>query len=67
MTKAERLAEAEDALHRLLTGAQVASARDTTGRQVTYTQATRRDLEAYIAQLKAEMGTKPRRALKVVF
>ncbi|SLN77580.1 gpW family head-tail joining protein [Oceanibacterium hippocampi] len=63
-----RLAEAEAALHALLTGEQVAATTDVSGRQVTYARADLGQLRAYIAGLKAELGLSTgRRALAVRF
>ena len=50
-----RLAEARDALHNLITGQQVVSA-SFEGESVSYTQADRPNLEAYVARLEAQCG-----------
>lgn len=52
-----RLAEAQAALHALMTGRQVVTVTDPTGRRVEYSAANRKDLEAYIQTLTAaELG-----------
>lgn len=50
-----RLTEAKAALHKLMTGAQVASV-DVDGQRVQYTQGNRGDLVKYIRDLEAECG-----------
>lgn len=55
MTDAQKLVEAEAALHRLLTGQQSASFSISSGggsRSMTYTQTNIAQLRAYIAELK---------------
>lgn len=59
MTAAERLVEAEGALHALLTGQAVAEVRDQNGESVRYSQANVSRLRAYIAQLKTEVAGGP--------
>ena len=66
-TLQSRLEEAETALHKLSTGAQVASARNDLGEQVTYAPADIGKLSAYIRALKAELGQPRRRAIGVGF
>lgn len=63
-----RLAEAEEALHRLLTGSQEERVRHGDS-EVAYTQAKISDLRAYIAELKVQLGLTggKRRARRVVF
>lgn len=63
-TAAQRLAEAEDALHNLLVGRGVQTLQDQSGEAVTYTAANVARLRAYIAELKAELSgtTRPLRA-----
>lgn len=56
-TTAERLEEARDALHKLVTGTKRVQVRDANGRQVTYSEANRKDLDAYISGLEANLGT----------
>ncbi len=51
-----RLTEARAALHDLITGQQVVSV-GVEGESVSYAQAERRQLEAYVAQLEAQCGT----------
>lgn len=54
-TLQERLDDAEQALHDLLTGKSVAQVRDANGEMITYTQADRVSLRAYIAELKRKI------------
>ena len=49
---ADLLAEAEDALHKLLTGTSATIVTYADGRSVTYTRATVPELQAYIARLR---------------
>lgn len=60
------LAEAEAALHALMTGKQSVSV-GYESKTVTYTKAEIGALRAYIAELKARLGQGGRRALGVVF
>lgn len=55
-TTAERLIEAETALHNLSTGRSVVSV-SKDGRTVSYSSANRGDLERYINSLKDESAT----------
>ncbi len=67
MTAAEKLAEAETALHKLLTGTKLVQV-GYGERRLQYTQANVADLRAYIAQLKGEIDPcKARRPFGVVF
>lgn len=52
----ERLTEARAAYHDLQIGKAVASARDSNGEEVRYTQANRSELAGYIAALEAELA-----------
>lgn len=52
-----RLAEAQTALHALMTGKQVVSITDPSGRRIEFTAASREDLERYIQSLRAQTGT----------
>lgn len=52
LTLAQRLAEAEDAYHRLQIGESAAEVRDSNGESVRYTQANVARLRSYIAELK---------------
>ncbi|OUL59257.1 gpW family head-tail joining protein [Pseudoalteromonas ulvae] len=55
LTTAQKLAEAQNAYHQLITGtATVAITRN--GRAVTFSQANKADLLAYIDELKRELG-----------
>ena len=60
LTPAQKLSAAENALHALTTGSQAVSVKEADGRQVTYTAANRKDLEAYIAGLRASIKRRPR-------
>nr|VFJ73235.1 MAG: gpW protein [Candidatus Kentron sp. FW] len=51
----QRLIEARDAMHRLVTGAQTVEV-DVEGQRVRYAQARRGDLQRYIRYLEAECG-----------
>jgi hypothetical protein len=55
-TLQEQLDEAEAAYHSLVIGKAVVQLRDSNGEQVTYTQASRVALAAYIADLKRQLG-----------
>jgi hypothetical protein len=55
-TLQEQLIEAQAAYHDLLIGKAVAEFRDQSGEVVRYTQADRRELNAYIADLKAQIA-----------
>ncbi|BBU54062.1 hypothetical protein KU6B_03270 [Mameliella alba] len=55
-TLAERLAEAENALHDLLLGQQSVEVRDSNGESVRFTPAKREALRAYIRQLTDEIA-----------
>jgi hypothetical protein len=61
-----RLAEAEAAYHKLMTGQAAVEFRDSNGEQVKYNQSSIRGLTAYIADLKRQLGlgsvTAPMRA-----
>ena len=52
-----RLAEAEEAYHKLLIGAKEVSVNVGNFGAVTYNQTSRTALEAYIAELKAQLST----------
>lgn len=58
-TAAQRLVEAEDALHAILTGSGIQRVQDQSGESVTYTTANVGRLRAYIAELKAEIAGVP--------
>lgn len=51
-----RLSEAEDAYHKLMTGASVAEWRDANGEQMRYTAANRGALARYIESLKFQIS-----------
>lgn len=64
MTLAQRIAEAETALHDLMTGKAVVEVVDQNGERVRYSVANRQALVAYLQSLKAELaaevaGTSP--------
>ena len=52
----ERLATAEAALDRLLTGQSVVEVQDANGDRVRYTAARAGDLQAYVARLRRELA-----------
>lgn len=56
MTLQDRLNEAEQALHDLAIGKSVAELRDSNGETVRYTVANRGALNAYIADLRRQLG-----------
>jgi len=56
----ERLAEAELAYHRLMTGGAVVELRDQNGEVIKYTQASATRLASYIQYLKEQLGLLPR-------
>lgn len=64
----KRLTEAQDALHRLLTGTATVQL-SYQGESVTYTTADESKLRNYIRQLEAQLGLSPARtrARRVVF
>jgi len=56
LTTSEKLTEAKDALHSLMTGAQTVSVHQTTSagsRSVQYTQTNIQDLRSYIRELES--------------
>lgn len=55
-TLSERLANAEAALDRLLTGASVVEVQDSNGERVRYTAARVADLQTYVARLRRELA-----------
>lgn len=55
-TAAERLVEAEDALHEILTGRGVSRVRDKNGEEVVYNTGNVSRLRAYISELKSEIA-----------
>lgn len=60
LTAAQRLAEAKDALHAILTGRGVQRVQDQSGEAITYSTANVTRLRAYIKELEAEVaGTTP--------
>jgi hypothetical protein len=65
-TTAERLAEALDARHRLAKGELEAEIRTADGETVKYAAVNAADLDAYIAQLQAQSGTR-RRSVRLFF
>jgi cephalosporin hydroxylase len=70
LTTAQRLVEAEEALHKLLTGQRTVSM-SYNGRTVTYNQQDIGKLQEYIRQLKSEIaqeaGTSTRRPFGVTW
>lgn len=63
---AARLAEAEEALHKLQIGGGVQSL-SVDGRSVDYTPAKIADLQAYILDLRVRLGRAPRRVWGATF
>jgi gpW len=55
-TLSERLIEAEDAYHRLMTGTSAVEIRDSNGEMVRYTPANAYRLSAYIESLKGQIA-----------
>ena len=60
------LADAEAALHKLVTGVRVVSV-GYEGKNVNYTAADEGKLRAYIASLKSQLGLATRRPLRPMF
>lgn len=58
MTAAQRLVEAEDALHQLLTGTSARVVVDQNGERIEYTAANVGKLRAYVQELKQEIAGK---------
>tara|TARA_R110002072_G_C7840840_1_gene524967 strand:+ start:206 stop:436 length:231 start_codon:yes stop_codon:yes gene_type:complete len=56
LTTQERLEEAQDALHQLLTGTQAVSVTDQNGEKVEYRPVSRTDLQRYVADLEAQVA-----------
>ena len=56
LTTAERLNEAQTALHELLTGTAAVSVTDQNGERVIYQPANRAALERYVADLEAQLA-----------
>ncbi len=56
MTLAQRIADAETALHDLMTGKAVVEVVDQNGERVRYSVANRAQLQAYLQSLKAELA-----------
>lgn len=56
LTAAQRLVEAEDAYHQLVTGTSARVFVDQNGERIEYTAANRGALQAYIQQLKIEIA-----------
>lgn len=52
-----RLAEAEDALHKLMTGGKTVAIRSSNGSMVTYGEADAAALRGYIADLRGQIGS----------
>lgn len=57
LSAAQRLVEAEDALHQLLTGTSARVFVDQNGERVEYTSANAARLRAYIEELKREIAS----------
>lgn len=72
LQKKLRLAEAEMALHKLLTGSKEQSVQFGAGKSVAYTQANISELRRYINELKDEIAVaegrgKPRGSIRFIF
>lgn len=59
LTIAEKLVEAENALHQLSTGTQPRVVVDQNGERIEYTATTVGKLRAYINDLKSQLSTEP--------
>lgn len=59
LTTAQKLVEAEQARHEILTGQSVSRFIDQNGESVQYNKANLSQLEEYIAELKAEIAGTP--------
>lgn len=59
MTDAEKLVEAEKALHELMTGTSARVVVDQNGERVEYTAANAGRLRGYIAELKRDIAGEP--------
>lgn len=57
-----RLAEAEDALHKLITAKSTVQVRADTGEQLVYTPADEAKLRGYIRELEHKLGLRDRAA-----
>lgn len=55
LTTAQRLVEAKEALHAILTGQAVVRVQDQSGESITYSPANVNRLRAYILELEAEL------------
>lgn len=67
MTNEQKLAEAESALHSLVTGTMPKVIVDQNGERVEYTQANRAALERYIQQHKDLIAGSKKKPLRVWF
>ncbi|MBJ3775674.1 gpW family head-tail joining protein [Acuticoccus mangrovi] len=56
LTTSERLEEAQEALHQLLTGTQAVAVTDQNGERVEYRPTNRAALERYVADLEAQLA-----------
>ncbi len=66
-TLTERLAEAEEAYHKLMLGEAVVRFRDANGEEVSYGATSRSSLAAYIADLKRQLGIGSTGPMRVFF
>ena len=55
-TLGERLVEAQDAYHQLMTGRAAVRVRDADGSEIQYTQANKNSLSAYISLLESQIA-----------
>lgn len=67
LTTQERLTEAREALHQLLTGTQAVAVTDQNGERVEYRPANRAALERYVADLEAVMAGATARPRRIIF
>ena len=67
MTDQERLTEARQALHDLVTGVLPHTVIDQNGEQIRYNYTNRRGLEAYITELEAKVNTRVTGPMRVCF
>lgn len=56
LTTQERLEEAQEALHQLLTGTQAVSVTDQNGERIEFRPVSRNDLQRYVADLEAQVA-----------
>jgi hypothetical protein len=67
LTTQERLSEAREALHQLLTGTMAVSVTDQNGEKVEYRPTNRAALERYVADLEAELAGAIKPPRRIIF